>query len=229
MPSRSTRRRSSSGRVLHLRSSDDEHLLNSLVRRGPVTFVLVYSTTCPHCHTYMPNWKRLCGMRNKRANMVSMESDTYMGTQMSQRKSVDGVPSVLYVSPDGGISEVSSPRDMSTMSTAVQRGISEEEAKRLNTRTPTPYPSSVPSTSPYASTPSMTMSDDTLHSVVASPVSSNTMEQRVIQSGGSPWAAFLMAAQQTAPAAALLGAYTMIKKPVRSSGLGRPTRRRHRR
>jgi hypothetical protein len=251
MVRRSTQKKQqSSGRVLHLRSSDDEHLMDSLIRRGPITFVLIYSTSCPHCHTYMPAWKQMCAMKDKKANMVSMEADTYMGTQMSAKKSVEGVPTVLYVSPSGSISEVATPRDTTTMSTAVQRGVTDEEAKRLNSGTPvtlsqpTPYPTSVPSSSATSSSPSSTTEANTLHPFPGTPVSSATMEQRLlqtggsqtggIQTGGSPWAAFLMAAQQAAPAAALLGAYTMIKKPVRSSGLGRPrrsnrrTRRRHR-
>jgi hypothetical protein len=51
------------------------------------------------------------------------------------------------------------------------------------------------------------------------------------QAGGNPWAAFLSAAvRQAAPAAALLGAYGMLPKTKRSSGLGEPRRtRRHRR
>jgi hypothetical protein len=235
MPRRSTHRRSSSGRVLHLQSSDDEHLMDSLIRRGPITFVLVYSTSCPHCTTYMPKWKELCGIKNKRANMVSMEADTYMGTQMSAKKSVDGVPTVLYVSPSGSISEVETPRDTATMSTAVERGVSDTEAKRLNSgspvttpqpqvRPPTPYPT----TSSYASSSPMPTTEvsSTLSPLPGTPISSATMEQRLLQTGGNPWAAFLMAAQQAAPAAALLGAYTMVRKPVRSSGLGRPSRRR---
>jgi hypothetical protein len=241
MARRSTHKKSS-GRVLHLRSSDDEHLMDSLIRRGPITFVLIYSTSCPHCHTYMPAWKQMCAMKDKKANMVSMEADTYMGTQMSAKKPVEGVPTVLYVSPSGSISEVATPRDTATMNTAVQRGVTDEEAKRMNSGTPvtlsqpTPYPTSVPSSS---SPSSSTTEANTLHPFPGTPISSDTMEQRVlqtggsqtggIQTGGSPWAAFLMAAQQAAPAAALLGAYTMIKKPVRSSGLGRPRRRTHRR
>jgi hypothetical protein len=195
--------------------------MSDLIRRGPATFVLVYSTSCPHCHTYMPTWKSLCAMKDKRANMVSMEADTYMGTQMSAKKSVDGVPTVLHVSPSGEISEVSSPRDTATMSTAVKQGVSEEVAKSIN------------SSSPSSST---TMTPSTLSPIPATPVSSATMEQRLLQTGGgnlvmvnqrggNPWGAFLMAAQQAAPAAALLGAYSMIKKPVRSSGLGAPRRK----
>jgi len=203
-------------------------MLDSLVRRGPITFVLVYSNSCPHCHSYMPMWKNLCNMKRKRANMVSMEADTYMGTQMSAKKPVDGVPTVLYVSPSGSISEVSSPRDTATMSTAVEKGVSDTDAKRINSRTPTPYPTTSPSSSPMVTT-----EQNTLSPLPGLPVSSATLEQRVLQTGGNPWSAFLMAAQQAAPAAALLGAYSMIKKPVRSSGLRAPsrryTRRRHRR
>ena len=48
--------------------------------------------------------------------------------------------------------------------------------------------------------------------------------QRGGQRGGNPWSAFLLAAGQAAPAAALLGAYTML--PKRSSGLAAPSGRR---
>jgi hypothetical protein len=57
-----------------------------------------------------------------------------------------------------------------------------------------------------------------LEPLPATPVSS------VMQSGGSPWAAFVSTAVKAAPAAVLLGAYAMS----RSSGLGDPHKR-HRR
>ena len=50
----------------------------------------------------------------------------------------------------------------------------------------------------------------------------------MVQRGGNPWAAFLIAARQAAPAAALLGAYSALPAK-RASGLPAPrTRRRNR-
>lgn len=66
-----------------------------------------------------------------------------------------------------------------------------------------------------------------LRPIPATPESSSNLVltggARVAQQGGNPWAAFLLAAQQAAPAAALLGAYSAL--PHRSSGLGKATRR----
>lgn len=66
-----------------------------------------------------------------------------------------------------------------------------------------------------------------LRPIPATPESSSnrilTGGARVAQQGGNPWAAFLLAAQQAAPTAALLGAYSAL--PHRSSGLGKAVRR----
>ena len=127
------------------------------MRRGPLTIVLVYSTSCPHCHTYMPIWKRLCKARGRKANMVSMEADTYQQTPMSEKKEVDGVPTVLFVDKEGRISEASTPRDERVMTNAARIStpvpssdvemVANSPARSASTRQATPYPSTVPATS----------------------------------------------------------------------------------
>ena len=68
--------------------------------------------------------------------------------------------------------------------------------------------------------PGVLVQDDSLHALPASTVSS---KPKILQSGGSPWAAFLTS---VAPAATLLGAYSLLpKKNPRSSGLKRVSRR----
>jgi hypothetical protein len=68
--------------------------------------------------------------------------------------------------------------------------------------------------------PGVLVQDDSLHALPASTVSS---KPKILQSGGSPWAAFLTS---VAPAATLLGAYALLpKKNPRSSGLKRVSRR----
>jgi hypothetical protein len=82
-----------------------------------------------------------------------------------------------------------------------------------------------------------------LNALPAQPVPSTSVTTGV-QYGGNPWAAFLQAAAQAAPAAVMAGAYAISKarrRTVRSSGLPAPrhsakwrrirarlTRRRHR-
>lgn len=204
---RSTRKRSSSGRVLRMTSPSQYRELEGLIQRGPATLILVFSTTCPHCHTYMPLWKKLCSQRNRQANLVSMRAETYMQTPMASQKSVKGVPSVLRVDKSGEITEVDDIRNMQMMSATVAAPAEE----RLTT---TVDPASV------------------AHSVPGTEMSENPLPalpgQRGGQYGGNPWAAFLMAAQQAAPAAALLGAYAALPRrhTRRSSGLRRAIHRR---
>lgn len=101
--------------------------MQRLIERGPITIVLVYSTTCPHCHTYMPIWRNLCRTKGK-ANMVSMEASTYDGTAMSETKPVQSVPTVLFVDPAGRISEAKSPRNAAVMMNARKEGVPESVA-----------------------------------------------------------------------------------------------------
>lgn len=94
--------------------------MNSMIENGPVTIMLVFSKTCPHCVTYMPIWKKLCKTQGRKANMISMEASTYQNTELAQKKSVSGVPTVLYVNQKGEITEAPSPRDTEVMTNAVR-------------------------------------------------------------------------------------------------------------
>ena len=71
--------------------------------------------------------------------------------------------------------------------------------------------------------PGVEITKDILHDLPAATVHTN--KPTIIQSGGSPWAAFL---SSVAPAATLLGAYALLPKKnrnSRSSGLKRVSRR----
>jgi hypothetical protein len=223
-----------------------------------MTIVLVYSPSCPHCHTYMPLWKEMCGLRRKRANLVSMEASTYDKIPMSEKKPVSGVPTVLFVNKEGKITEASEPRNREVMANAVTHGVSEAEAVSapptedgdLYSRVSevdtvvTPSRNSMASEIPGTEMPAGTeILPNPLNALPAQPVPSTSVTTGV-QYGGNPWAAFLQAAAQAAPAAVMAGAYAISKarrRTVRSSGLPAPrhsakwrrirarlTRRRHR-
>lgn len=280
---------------MRLTSAKQVRALESLIRKGPMTLIFVYSPTCPHCHTYQPLWDELTGMSGKKSHMVSMKSDVYRQTPYHQKQPVNGVPSVLFVDPSGHISEGKNIRDKATMATVVKHGVSEDEAVAINTgnmsvsanksnimnaskpspsffstakTTPAPSPSvsavveesnaekvkelltsdlfrvSEKPTSAEVRIPTPQVSEkiksiipgaeaavNPLRPIPATPESSSNLVltggARVApQQGGNPWAAFLLAAQQAAPAAALLGAYSAL--PKRSSGLGHAVRRRTR-
>lgn len=290
-------RKSSESKVMRLTSAKQVRTLESIIRKGPMTLIFVYSPTCPHCHTYQPLWDELTGMSGKKSHMISMKSDVYRQTPYHQKQPVNGVPSVLFVDPSGRISEGKNIRDKATMVTAVKNGVGEEEAVAINTsnvsntsntsnasktaNSKVPSPSffstakTTPSVSPSVTAaveesnsekvkelltsdlfrvsekptsaevriPSPQVSEkiksiipgaevavNPLRPIPATPESSSNLVltggARVAQQGGNPWAAFLLAAQQAAPAAALLGAYSAL--PHRSSGLGKAIHRRTR-
>lgn len=195
--------------------------VESLVRRGPMTIMLIYSPTCPHCHTYMPIWKEMCGLKQRRSNMVSMEASTYDETPMAKTQPVTGVPTVLFVDKQGRVTEAREPRNREVMATAVSRGVTEEEAVAVNAVAPS-----------SASTTTETQPDGTviapnpLEALPAQPVPSESVAAPpAVQYGGNPWAAFLATAAQAAPAAVLASAYAISKarrRTVRSSGLPAP-------
>lgn len=243
---RSTRRRSSShrrhsnavGRVMNITSPSGPQLraLENMIGRGPLTLVFVYSPSCPHCHTYMPLWKDLCKTHDKRANLVSMKADVYDKTPLSAKKTVTGVPSVLYVDTTGHVTEAEDIRNQTLMKNVVKTA-TPEAAPAAVAPTHEPEDISLSSeifkpTTPAPLNPVMPIAMP----IQGSEARENPLEPLPalpVQQGGSPWAAFLMtAARQAAPAAALLGAYAAL--PKRSSGLpaarrGSSRRRRTRR
>lgn len=158
--------------------------------------------------------------------MVSMRADTYQQTPMAVQKEVTGVPSVLYVDTEGRVSEANDIRNRTMMTNVVKTG----SPNLPPMQAPTPSPMKI--MSQQAPTPSPTpvkiMSQPPATPVAGTEVRGNPLQPLpalpVRQWGGSPWAAFLAAARQAAPAAALLGAYAAL--PRRSSGLPRARRTR---
>jgi len=256
--------------------------MNSMIEKGPLTMMLVFRSTCPHCVTYKPIWEELCKTKGRTANMISMESDVYQKTPMGSEKPVTGVPTVLYVSPNGNISEVETPRDKNAMTEIIRSSPSSSSSPMTASPmtaspmtaspiTASPMTSSMlsdqkPNTKPMLPRASLPKANSNLFKATASPRRTSSelrrMEDAIIpgtmlsenplspipatpvpsssspsspsseiqtQKGGDPFSAFLLAAaQQAAPAAALLGAYAVL--PVkRSSGLGPPRRRKTRR
>jgi thiol-disulfide isomerase/thioredoxin len=195
------------------------------IRRGPMTIVLVYSPTCPHCHTYMPIWDKLSSQKGRKANLVSMEASTYQQTPLSQKKAVQSVPTVLFIDANGKIVEAKSPRNEKVMSTAVTHGVHEEEATTI-TESPQEITDSSKGTEDLPV--GTRISENPLIPIPGTPIKTSESE-RIVQAGGyrqvggdSPWAAFTAAM----PAALLLGAYALT--PKRSSGLPATTRKRRR-
>jgi thiol-disulfide isomerase/thioredoxin len=227
-------------KVMTLNSPSEYEAVDKLIRQGPVTLILVYSPTCPHCHTYMPLWKKLQKMSNKNANMVTMEASTYDETPLSEKKQIEGVPSVLFVDKAGSVSEVSDIRNTTKMSNLIRTGsetgnldsetlmdlassASEPTSMSVSASVSEPLPAVIPGqksySNPLPAIPGMTSEQLTQkggrrkHKTRRHGGRNRLHTQR----GGNPWAAFLASA---GPAAVLAGAYAAL--PARSSGLLAP-------
>lgn len=226
----SSRRRSSSRRhsprVFEMTSAAGSQLraLENTISRGPLTLVLVYSPSCPHCHTYMPMWKDLCRTTGRRANLVSMKADVYDKTHLSEKRKVTSVPSVLYVDNEGQITEADDIRNQPLMKNVVKTASPEAATvSEIEEEMPAPPSSNIfrPEPEVEVETAPIVPLQPPAMPIAGSEFRENPLEPlpaTPVQQGGSLWSAFLMsAARQAAPAAALLGAYAAL--PKRSSGL----------
>jgi thiol-disulfide isomerase/thioredoxin len=234
-------------------SPDQASEMHEIIRRGPMTIILVFSTTCPHCTSYMPLWKQLSEHPQKKANMISMQADVYQQTTMAKKKPVSGVPTVLFVNKKGQITEGKDIRNSQIMTTAVEHGVSEDVAVKRQTQTPAKRTNTqrLSADDPIFDVKETSSASDSMDFMLSEPPTPGSSVRRnplpavpaqvvpspqrggaqlpPTQSGGSPWAAFVAAARQAGPAVALLGAYGLIPRTERSSGLGparRSTRRR---
>jgi hypothetical protein len=245
MPSSSqkNRRRSSNRKgaggvsVITVNKPSEYNRLDQLIRQGPATLILVYSPSCPHCHTYMPLWKELQNTPDKQTNMATMEASVFEETPLSEKISVEGVPSVLYVDTKGAVSEVSDIRNAANMTQILKTGSNQGAIASLDSEdlmdlaaSATPSAPSPSAPSPSAPTVPMVVPGETvmpnplpvLPGTVSEQLKGGVRRRRQTrrhrQHGGNPWAAFLASA---GPAAVLAGAYAAL--PARSSGLPAPT------
>ena len=237
MPSRNSTRRRTNRRgppganVITINTPSEYNRLDQLIRQGPATLILVYSPTCPHCHTYMPLWKELQKTPGKLTNMATMEASVYEQTPLSEKKSVEGVPSVLYVDKEGAVSEISDIRNAANMTEILKTGSNQGPIATLDSEELMGLAAAASEVKAPPSAPMVVPGDRPGETVMPNPlpaVPGTVSEQlkggarrrhrRVTQKGGNPWVAFLASA---GPAAVLAGAYAAL--PARSSGLPPPT------
>jgi hypothetical protein len=190
------------------------------------------SHPCPHCVTYKPIWDSISTTEGRKVNMVSMPSKVYSQTNLSSSKPVNSVPTVLLVGPDGSVSEVDDIRNKEKMTELVKNPEPSSSPMTESVTAPVSAPSAalhIPGLTetevPMVAVSSKKMNSITTEPNPLTPLPGTTVtSESTNQKGGDPWSAFMMAAKQAAPAAVLMGAYGAL--PKRSSGLGRPKKRR---
>ena len=210
-----------------------------LQERGP-KLVAVSNDSCPHCVDYKPTWNSFGKMFGRRIHMISMPSSVYSETPLAQKEEVNSVPTVIHVKPDGEVEVVDDIRNKETIKEIVNQADNSMVTKPVSQVSTGP---SMVSTGPsmVSTGPSM-VSTETKKSSNIVPLRISGMTEIIpgtsseknplppvpgtpVQVGGNPWAAFMAAATQAGPAAALMGAYSLLPKK-RSSGLPNPIRSR---
>lgn len=58
---------------LNVRNEAEADNALDIMKKSPITIVLVFANWCPHCHSYMETWNKLKGLPN-RAPMVEMDA-----------------------------------------------------------------------------------------------------------------------------------------------------------
>ena len=201
-----------------------------LQERGP-KLVAVSNDSCPHCVDYKPTWNSFGKMFGRRIHMISMPSSVYSETPLAQKEKVNSVPTVLHVKPDGEVEVVDDMRNKEKIKEIVNQADNSMvtmPVSQVSTGTSNVNPAG-PSTEKKASSNIVPLRISGLTEIIPGTSSEKNPLPPVpgtpVQVGGNPWAAFMAAATQAGPAAALMGAYSLLPKK-RSSGLMNPTRSR---
>jgi len=111
---------------ISVRSPEEVKDLESLIKTGPVTLVLVHADWCGHCQTYKPMWSELENVPGRTANMAMIHHDMVEKSPTLKNAKIPGYPTVLKVYQNGHIEEykgeekgktnaVPNMRDMPTM------------------------------------------------------------------------------------------------------------------
>ena len=108
MPNTIRRLRNAKGRYLpgkpiDVTTESQIPALESMLSRGPVTFVLIYADWCGHCQRYKPMWERLTRTPGRIANMASVRDDMFKKVPAIKNAEINGYPSVIKVRSNGSI------------------------------------------------------------------------------------------------------------------------------
>lgn len=221
-------------KVLQVTKPEQLRAAEQLLGEGAGSLVLIWSPTCPHCHTYLPIWKELSKMSNKQTNMISIRSDVYSDSSLAEKQPVESVPTVLYVNSEGAIKEVEEARNKTVMANIIKTGsaiapvsaiapapspVAPDAAATASSMLPSENVASV--TNYTVTVPGTTVEPSKLN-ILPGQTSSELPEVPKTNQMGGNFNGFVQAA---GPAALLLGAYAAFGR-TRSSGLPPATRRR---
>ncbi len=75
--------------------------LDSRIKTGPLTLVLVYADWCGHCTSFKPMMKELETLPNRSVQIARVREDVYPNTSLAAKNKVEGYPSLMLVDTTG--------------------------------------------------------------------------------------------------------------------------------
>jgi thiol-disulfide isomerase/thioredoxin len=216
-----------------VRSKKDIAEFENLLSTGPITIVLVYADWCGHCQNFKKEiWNDLQNMPNKKVNLASVHYDQLPNTSQRDAK-INGYPSLLVIGNDGKPAsfnvngEVTNALPDSRNKEMLETMVTTEPVNIVNTLEKNNVNVNEVTTLNFQ--PETLEKRNEMNNVLTeninSPLPPNTTEDRITlnnyrvnneptqlneteekQKGGSLLRILMKLAQQTAPAAALLGA-----------------------
>lgn len=148
---RRSRRQSTAGKIapLDVRSENSISSLMKLVKKGPITIVLVYADWCGHCHTFKPKFDEAAKNRKSPLQVASVNETMLNSVNKhinSMNKSakpinVSGYPSVISLNNKGElVKELSQDASIKMLNTpmpnAVQQNASENASENVMENAP---------------------------------------------------------------------------------------------
>ena len=144
---RRSRRQSTVGKItppLDVRSEDSISSLMKLVKKGPITIILVYADWCGHCHTYKPKFDEAAKNRKSPFQVASI-NETMLNSVNERIKSmnksaninVSGYPSVVSLNNKGEfVKDLSQDAAIKMLNTPVPKSVMQNTNKAINITEP---------------------------------------------------------------------------------------------
>ena len=134
---RRSRRQSTVGKItppLDVRSEDSISSLMKLVKKGPITIILVYADWCGHCHTYKPKFDEAAKNRKSpfqvasiNETMINSVNNRIINSMNKSAKpiNVSGYPSVISLTKNGdSLKDLSQEAAIKMLNTPMPKNVS---------------------------------------------------------------------------------------------------------
>ena len=133
--------------TLDIKSASDVKKALGIMKKHPLTIVLVFANWCPHCHTFMHRWNKLKGIPNRTSPMIAVEQQfsndllSTMSDESGKPPQIQGYPTLLASTNKGNTNvgvEVSTGDETALMNlakngNAVLNGNNNENSANMNT------------------------------------------------------------------------------------------------